>query len=63
MKSSALKNKNMSSYDQNLEDSLRRGYEEMSPINLKLAETAVQSDNDALDLSEQNLRSVNLSDS
>ncbi len=63
MNLSVLENQNTGSYDKNLEDSLRRGYKEMSPINQSLAEEAVQSDNEALALSEQNVRSVKLSDS
>ncbi len=63
MNAAELKNKNVSSYDKNLENCLKQGYEEMSPINLTLAEEAVQSDNEALALSEQNVRSVKQSDS
>lgn len=36
-------------------DNLIDGYKEMSRINLSLAEESVTSDNDALDLAEQNL--------
>ena len=42
---------------------LKAGYLDMSRINLSLAEEAVQSDNEALLLAEQNLRSVKKSDS
>ena len=45
------------------EEKLKAGYHDMSRINLSLAEEAVQSDNAALLLSEQNLRSVKKSDS
>ena len=45
------------------EAELKAGYLDMSRINLSLAEEAVQSDNDALLLAEQNLRSVKKSDS
>ncbi len=45
------------------EEELKTGYLDMSRINLSLAEEAVQSDNDALLLAEQNLRSVKKSDS
>lgn len=41
-----------------LEECLKAGYLNMSLINLSLAEEALQSDNDALSLAEQNLRSV-----
>ncbi len=51
------------SYNNDFAESLKSGYEQMSPINLYLAEESVQSDNEALALSEQNLRSVRLSDS
>ncbi len=47
----------------NLEECLKNGYKEMSRINLSLAEEAVTLDNEAQLLLEQNLRSVNLSDS
>jgi hypothetical protein len=42
---------------------LKNGYQEMSRINLSLAEEAVSSDDDALILAEQNLRSVKKRDS
>ncbi|MDO4743970.1 MAG: antitoxin MazE [Clostridia bacterium] len=42
---------------------LEKGYQEMSRINLSLAEEALTSDNDALLLAEQNLRSVKKRDS
>ena len=45
------------------EVSLKKGYPKMSRINLSLAEEAVSVDNEALLLAEQNLRSVNISDS
>ena len=41
------------------EDAMAAGYMEMSRINLSLAEEAVASDNEAMELREQNLRSVN----
>lgn len=48
--------------DQNVltyyEECLKSGYQNMSRINLSLAEESVESDNDALFLAEQNLRSV-----
>ncbi len=62
MNSKDLKNKK-SSYDKNLKECLKNGYKAMSPINQRLAEESVKSDNDALALAEQNLRSVKLSDS
>ncbi len=54
---------NTGSYDKNLKDLLKDGYKAMSPINLSLAEEAVQSDNEAQLLAEQNLRSVKMRDS
>lgn len=42
-----------------LEKNLADGYLEMSHINLSLAEEAIDCDNEALALCEQNLRSVN----
>lgn len=42
---------------------LIKGYQEMSRINLSLAEEAVASDNEALSIAEQNLRSVKNCDS
>ena len=44
---------------EHLTDALIAGYKEMSRINLSLAEEAVASDNEATELSEQCLRSVN----
>jgi hypothetical protein len=43
---------------QDNEQHLKQGYLQMSRINLSLAEEAVTSDNDALSIAEQNLRSV-----
>ena len=63
MNLTAFENENLSSYEKNLEECLKQGYQEMSPINLSLAEESVQSDNEAQLLAEQNLRSVKLSDS
>ncbi len=63
MNSKVVEKKSMGSYDKNLEDSLKSGYEEMSLINLILAEEGVEADSEALALAEQNLRSVKLSDS
>ena len=37
---------------------LKEGYHNMSQINLSLAEEALEADNEALFLAEQNLRSV-----
>lgn len=58
-----LKKKSKDSAEKSLADqekSLMEGYHNMSRINLSLAEEAVQSDNDALFLAEQNLRSVKI---
>ncbi len=58
-----LKKKSKDSARKSLADqekSLMEGYHNMSRINLSLAEEAVQSDNDALFLAEQNLRSVKI---
>ncbi len=66
MNVSVIKEKGVSSDKKTLEEhiqSLKTGYEQMSRINLELAENAVASDNDALFLAEQNLRSVKNSDS
>ncbi|MBR5155865.1 MAG: hypothetical protein IKW62_05245 [Clostridia bacterium] len=65
MNSKVLEKAEMDSYerDNGLKKCLESGYKEMSRINLSLAEEAVASDNEAQLLAEQNLRSVNLSDS
>ncbi len=64
MNSKTLERTEANSYrsGENLEECLKAGYKVMSRINLSLAEEAVASDNEAQLLSEQNLRSVNLSD-
>lgn len=53
------KNKKTVNFENGIfEDALAAGYMEMSRINLSLAEKAVASDNEAAELCEQNLRSV-----
>ena len=52
-----------SAHLEKIEEALKAGYHEMSRINLSLAEEAVKSDNDALLLTEEILRSVKKSDS
>ena len=58
MSFSGVKEKPQKTAEEALKEQLKAGYRNMSLINLSLAEDAVQSDNDALSLSEQNLRSV-----
>ncbi len=58
MSFSGLKEKPQKTAEEVLKEQLKTGYRNMSLINLSLAEDAVQSDNDALSLAEQNLRSV-----
>ena len=58
MSFSGVKEKPQKTAEEALEERLKTGYRNMSLINLSLAEEAVQSDNDALSLAEQNLRSV-----
>ncbi len=45
--------------DEAFEQSMVAGYMEMSRINLSLAELGLAADNEAVQLCEQNLRSVN----
>lgn len=45
----------MSHNDNELYEALKKGYAEMSEVNLYLAEECVASDNEALDISENNL--------
>ncbi len=65
MNSRTLKKTDENSYKtvKNLEKCLKAGYKAMSRINLSLAEESVALCNEAQTLSEQNLRSVNKSDS
>lgn len=58
MSFSGVKEKPQKTVKEALKEQLKTGYRNMSLINLSLAEEAVQSDNDALSLAEQNLRSV-----
>ena len=58
MSFSGVKEKPQKTAEEALKECLKTGYRNMSLINLSLAEEAVQSDNDALSLAEQNLRSV-----
>ncbi len=53
-----VKEKPQKTAEEALEERLKTGYLNMSLINLSLAEEALQSDNEALFLAEQNLRSV-----